>query len=334
MLIAAVSIAAAVHVDTYALTPGSATPVGPRMTFTPPQPKIRGQVAMVDVNISQMTALSRFIAELTGGPRHFPGSAFGFTGNSGLKKYFSQSFLTMDQAKHDAVIAAFRAADQPISAITTGLLVYDATPKSSLHLGDFLEAVNGRELRTSCDLATVLGGTNTMVATVRRGHLNQATGALRFSPPTSVTLKPVGHEESLVTYQAGPCASAPTTRFGITSVNPAHLEHTIPAVSIDTTAIGGPSAGFAMALSLTNQLLNGRLLGGRSVAASGTIDQDGAIGDVGGVPEKAIAVGRANFTWFFVPKSEVEAARSTAPSSVHVVGVRSLAEAIAALKSA
>jgi PDZ domain-containing protein len=304
------------------------------MTFTPPQPKIRGEVAMVDVNISQMTALSRFIAGLTGSPRHFPGSAFGFNGNNGLEKYFSQSFLTMDQAKHDAVIAAFRAVHQPIAAITTGLLVYDVTPKSSLHLGDFLEAVNGRKLHTVCELATVLGGTNEMVATVRRGHLSKATGALRFSPPTSVTLKPVRHEELLATYQASPCASAPTTRFGITSVNSAHLAQTIPAVSIDTTAIGGPSAGFAMALCIVNQLLNGRLVGGRSVAASGTIDQHGVIGDVGGVPEKAVAVGRANFTWFFVPKSEVEAARSAVPSRVHVVGVRSLTEAIAALKLA
>ncbi len=333
LLIAATSTAAAIHVDAYALTPGSATPMGPRMTFTPPQPRVGGQVSMVDVNISQMTLLARVIADATGGPRHFPGSAFGFEGTDGLEKYFEQSYLTMDQAKHDAVIAAFHAVGQPIANITTGLLVYDATASSSLHLGDFVEAVNGKRVTTTCELARALNAGTTAVATVRHGHLGRSTGAVRFGPPTRVILAPTRQPHGLSTYGGSRCFAAPTTMFGLRLVNPAHLETSVPAVSINTAQIGGPSAGFAMALYLANRLQGGQLLRGRAVAATGTIDADGKVGNVGGVPEKAVAVGNAKLTIFFVPRDEVDAARVSAQRGIQVVGVDSLDEAIAALTS-
>jgi len=332
VLIAATSMAASIHVDEYALTPGSASLIGPRMTLTPPQPRPRGEVSMVDVNISQMTVLSRFIADLSGSPRHFPGSAFGFQGTAGLEKYFLQSYLTMDQAKHDAVIAAFHQAEQPIAAIDHGLLVYDATSKSTLHLGDFVQAINGQPVATTCQLATALQGNGPFEATVRRGHLNARTGALHFGSPKEIALQSTPQHRMTI-YEGPVCAVAPTTSVGLLSANPAQLETTTPKVTFATKQIGGPSAGFAMALTLVDQLEHGQVLRGRSVASTGTINAQGDIGDVGGVPEKAVAVGTAGIRWFFVPESEIAAARATAPASVEVIGVRSLADAIAALKS-
>jgi len=276
--------------------------------------------------------LSRFIASVVGSPRYFPGSAFGFEGTSGLEKYFLQSYLTMDQAKHDAVIAAFRAAGRPISEITTGMLIYDATRSSSLHLGDFVEAVNGQAVTSLCALATALNANGPLNAMIRRGHLSATTGALRFGPRVSVALKRTT-KSRLVAYEGHSCRHADFTTVGVLAANPAHVERTSPAVRMNTKQIGGPSAGLAMALSLTNQLEQGRILRGRSVATTGTIDAQGFVGDVGGVPEKAVAVGRGHFTVFVVPKVEVETARRSVPRGVTVIGVRTLAEAIADLTS-
>jgi len=332
LLVTVAVVSAFIHVDEYAITPGSATMLGPRISLNPEEPKAHGRVAMVDVNLSQMTILSRFIATVVGSPRHFPGSVFGFEGTTGLEKYFLQSYLTMDQAKHDAVIAAFRAAGRPIAQISTGMLIYDATSSSSLHLGDFLESVNGRAVATICALATALTVHGPLNAVLRRGHLNADTGALRFGPSVSVTLKRTSVHR-LVAYEGRSCKHSVFTNTGVLAAATANLERTNPSVTINTKQIGGPSAGLAMALSLTNQLEHGRLLRGRSVATTGTIDARGDVGDVGGVPEKAVAVGRDHFTLFFVPEVEVKAARLSAPSTVTVVGVRTLAEAITALKS-
>ena len=72
-------------------------------------------------------------------------------------------------------------------------------------------------------------------------------------------------------------------------------------VTVHTQNIGGPSAGLAMTLGIIDKLSSGRLTGDRIVAATGTIDQNGNVGDVGGVAEKTIAVERAGATVFFVP---------------------------------
>ena len=80
-------------------------------------------------------------------------------------------------------------------------------------------------------------------------------------------------------------------------------------VTVHTQDIGGPSAGLAMTLGIIDKLSSGRLTGNRIVAATGTIDQNGNVGDVGGVAEKTIAVERAGATVFFVPSVELQTGR-------------------------
>ena len=60
-----------------------------------------------------------------------------------------------------------------------------------------------------------------------------------------------------------------------------------------------------MTLGIMDKLSTGPLTGGHVVAATGTIDADGDVGDVGGVAEKTIAVERAGATVFFVPTVEL-----------------------------
>ena len=80
------------------------------------------------------------------------------------------------------------------------------------------------------------------------------------------------------------------------------IAYTLPAtVSIDTANIGGPSAGLAMTLTLIDKLSRQSISGNRPIAATGTIDVHGDVGDVGGVAEKTVAVQRAGAKYFFVP---------------------------------
>jgi PDZ domain-containing protein len=100
------------------------------------------------------------------------------------------------------------------------------------------------------------------------------------------------------------------------------------AISISTPDIGGPSAGLAMTLGIMDELSGGTLVEHRTLAATGTIDPTGAVGDVGGVPQKTVAVSKAGATIFFVPSVELSAARSKAPSSLSVVPVETLDQAL------
>jgi Lon-like protease len=110
-------------------------------------------------------------------------------------------------------------------------------------------------------------------------------------------------------------------------------DYTFPfPITIDTADIGGPSAGLAMTLGVLNTLSGGHLTGGRVVAATGTMSATGAVGDVGGVAQKTVAVERAGATVFFVPPEELSAARSKATASLHVYAVSSLAQVLSILR--
>ena len=81
-------------------------------------------------------------------------------------------------------------------------------------------------------------------------------------------------------------------------------------VTIDVTNIGGPSAGLAMTLGVIDALTSGSLTGGHTVAATGTMDSQGNVGDVGGVAQKTVAVENAGASIFLVPPQEYKAAMS------------------------
>ena len=102
-------------------------------------------------------------------------------------------------------------------------------------------------------------------------------------------------------------------------------------VSINTTRIGGPSAGLAFTLALLDDLTPGELTGGEQVAVTGTILADGKVGPVGGVEQKVVAVNRTDATLFLVPPDEFEAAKAGADNDVTVVAVNTVDEALAAL---
>jgi PDZ domain-containing protein len=104
-------------------------------------------------------------------------------------------------------------------------------------------------------------------------------------------------------------------------------------VSVNVNNIGGPSAGLAFTLGLLDTLSGGNLTGGRTISATGTICANGSVGDIGGLPQKTVAVENAHATVFLVPADQVNQAKQKATSSLHVFGVSTLAQALQDLES-
>ncbi|MFJ8044915.1 S16 family serine protease [Kitasatospora sp. NPDC096147] len=106
-------------------------------------------------------------------------------------------------------------------------------------------------------------------------------------------------------------------------------------VQVDLGAVGGPSAGQLIALGIVDKLAGdgkgGDLTGGRVIAGTGTIDEKGNVGAVGGVPLKTQAAARDGATVFLVPRSECSEAKVNLPAGLRLVPVETLAGAIGAL---
>jgi PDZ domain-containing protein len=122
------------------------------------------------------------------------------------------------------------------------------------------------------------------------------------------------------------CAGSERPLVGIGVVEPFPYD-----ISFESGDIGGPSAGLMWALGLYDLLTEGELTGGRVVAGTGTIDTTGAVGPIGGIEQKVEAAERAGAEVFLVPRENFHAARSVA-DELELVPVGSFEEALAYLE--
>lgn len=108
-------------------------------------------------------------------------------------------------------------------------------------------------------------------------------------------------------------------------------------VALKLADVGGPSAGLLFSLGIVDKLdgdgSGGDLTGGRTIAGTGTIDADGAVGAVGGVALKTQAARRDGATVFLVPKAECSDAKSELPKGLRLIPVTTLKGAVDALVS-
>jgi Lon-like protease len=98
------------------------------------------------------------------------------------------------------------------------------------------------------------------------------------------------------------------------------------------TRIGGPSAGLMIALTVYDLFAEEDLLAGRTVHGTGSIDADGRVLPVGGVPEKMRAAAAAGADVVLVPGVLIDEALEAAPEELEVVGVDTFDEALTALR--
>ncbi|MEU8589772.1 S16 family serine protease [Streptomyces sp. NPDC048664] len=108
-------------------------------------------------------------------------------------------------------------------------------------------------------------------------------------------------------------------------------------VTLKLADVGGPSAGLLFTLGIIDKLhgdgSGGDLTGGRVVAGTGTIDDAGRVGAVGGVSLKTRAARRDGATVFLVPKAECADAKAELPGGLRLVPVTTLKGAVDALKA-
>ena len=102
-------------------------------------------------------------------------------------------------------------------------------------------------------------------------------------------------------------------------------------VTISLGDIGGPSAGLMFALGIIDKLEPGSLTDGRFIAGTGTIDDDGTVGPIGGIQQKLIGARRKGATVFLVPAANCAEAMASPPDGLKLIKVASLKGALGEL---
>jgi PDZ domain-containing protein len=102
-------------------------------------------------------------------------------------------------------------------------------------------------------------------------------------------------------------------------------------VEISLKDVGGPSAGLMFALGIVDKLTPGSLTGGRFIAGTGTIDDQGTVGEIGGITQKMAGARQNGATVFLSPVKNCAQAKATKPDGLRLVKVDTLGDAVTAL---
>jgi PDZ domain-containing protein len=317
----AVAIAARWNLNYYALEPGTAQSVQQFITVPPSKGHpVTHPVLLTDVEIGRVTALSYLYFKL----HHDTAlqSLDSVTGGTAPSQLNTQGDLEMTQAESYAKTAALRRLGYQVPATPSGAVVtgtFAGTPAYPvLNVGNVITAVDGTPTPTANDLTGQLAHYHpgqTITLTVRKGGTAPPA-------PVSITLK---------TTEVNDGGSKPLKLdLGIEVEDQVDYTYPFP-VHINVTNIGGPSAGLAMTLGVIDALTSGSLTGGRTVAATGTMDSLGNVGDVGGVAQKTVAVENAGATIFLVPPQEYPEAMSEDRPGLKVYAVSTLDQALKVL---
>jgi Lon-like protease len=337
LVVVAGLIAARTSVNYYVITPGEANSVSQYIEVPPTlDHPLTGKILLTDVFVTQLNALSYLQYRYFGSNDEIYSGAVLLGGAPSQGQFLNQGYLQMAQAQNFATASALTYLGYTVKSTNAGALVYGIEPhspaSSTLQLGQVIEKVDGTPTPTDCALVSALHGLQPgaqAVLSVEESYINDE-GALVPGPVVQKPVTLAAPPKGLIETGCGP-PSKPTAFLGIDPQTQQDWDFPVD-VKINTPEIGGPSAGLAMTLGIIDKLSSGRLTGHHVVAATGTIDQFGNVGQVGGVPEKTIAVEQAGATVFFVPQPQYAQAEAKATPQLHVYGVNTLAQALGILK--
>lgn len=223
-----------------------------------------------------------------------------------LKQHNEATFVASEAA---ATVAAMKHLGEPTKVIVHDVM--DGTAASgALNAGDVITAVDGEDV----------------------SEPQQVQDKVRKKKPgEKVTVTYVrgedGEKDAELTLGANP-EDKELPLLGITMTSE-------PAGDINVTYnlndVGGPSAGMIFSLAVIDKLSPGELNGGRNVAGTGTIDENGTVGPIGGITHKIEGARDGGAELFLAPEKNCAEARKADSGDMVVAKVGTLDDAISAM---
>jgi PDZ domain-containing protein len=223
------------------------------------------------------------------------------------------------QSQDSAKVAALKELGISVGGrVIVSAVVKGAPAEGVLHAGDVIKAVDGTTVKAAADVAKLVTKHQpgekvvfTIVPVKNAGKKGAATEDLSITTKKS---NDSGKSRAVVGIQAG-------------------VEHTYPfKIDIKLADVGGPSAGLMFALGIVDKLTPTDLTGGKFVAGTGTIDDNGTVGPIGGIDMKTIGARSKGAQYFLTPSDNCAEAAKDTPSGLTLVKVRTIGDAMDALK--
>ncbi len=226
------------------------------------------------------------------------------------------------QSQESAKVAALNELDIPVKSwVIVSTVVKDSPAEGKLHAGDVIKAVDGKKVTKPTDVAKLVTehkpGENVVftVVPVKEAAAAEKEGK-QATGTENVTIRTDKADDgrAIVGIQAG-------------------TDHTFPfQIDIKLADVGGPSAGLMFSLGIVDKLTPTDLTGGKFVAGTGTIDDDGKVGPIGGIGMKLVGARDKGAEYFLTPKDNCATAAKDTPDGLTLIKVNTLDDAMDAMK--
>jgi PDZ domain-containing protein len=234
---------------------------------------------------------------------------YGPTGNIQQDQIVNQQM--MEDSKLAATIVAFRTVGYPVSVTGDGAFIQDVVKgfpaSSTFHQGDVITSVEGHSVSTWDQLRLLMADRpagSEVALTIRRPAKSSANQGTSTTTLPGTHTGADGTQTINTTVKLGSNPTDPSHGFlgvaGMTADQGLKLPFKIDMDSGDVT---GPSGGLAWTLGLIDRLTPGDLTGGKTIVATGEMETDGTVGQIGGIEQKMAAVLRNGADEFFFPAS-------------------------------
>ena len=231
--------------------------------------------------------------------------------NDNARDMWKREKIYLDEANNNAVISAYTKAGEniKINKEVLQILYVDKDSQTDLEIGDTILKIDGIKLNTFDEIKDILKdheiGDRIEVNYLRNDK--EETGYF--------IVRELDGEKKAGLYLVK------MYEYDVTR-----------KISIDfDSSEGGPSGGFMLSLAIYNRLVSDDITKGRTIVGTGTIDENGNVGEIGGVKYKVIGANSGEADVFFVPEENFDEAikyKEEKGYDLNIVKVKTLDEAI------
>jgi PDZ domain-containing protein len=228
------------------------------------------------------------------------------------KQIDQQNTDDFKQSQSSAITAALRYEGYPVQLKVTKVTAGNPAV-GHLQAGDLVTTVNGQALLSTMDLDRAIqskpAGTKLTFGYVRDG----------VAGTTDITTASGSDNRPLIGIELEQDQPAPAGKPTLD-------------IKFQLDNVGGPSAGMMFTLGIIDKLSPTDLTGGRIIAGTGEIDDDGNVGIIGGIQQKMRGAYDAGARYFLAPAGNCAEALKSPVAGLELIKVTTLQDALNALQ--
>lgn len=235
--------------------------------------------------------------------------------NETMKERIEVDKISTEQSISSAIIASYTLAGKSVQVNeeVVHITYIDEHANTDLKLLDIVKSVEGQKIKNTKELKELLknyrAGDKVTFQVLRSGKEIECTATLYDSSDGA--------------------------KVGVMLTETYDIEETPNCSVTMKQSESGPSGGLMMSLQIYNDLTEEDITKGKKIIGTGTIDNEGNVGAIGGVKYKLIGAARKHADIFLVPTDNYEEAISVKEShklDINIMAVSTLKDAIEALE--